>query len=210
VSVRALRFDHGGADLDEVRGRTRWTMTLSVVVHLLLFALIVLRKPSVDTGPELTEITLLSPGDLEPAAAASAAPAAARASVPTAGALLAIQSDASFRRESDRADVSPDAQTQSAADRVSARLAAIREDVSVPVANASTAPGPSSMWSAPAGVPGGTGSSGRARNLTRGATGDGGTPLALWRGGGSGYAPALAQAGTYTVATDPPATADVG
>ena len=52
-----------------------------------------------------------------------------------AGALLAIQSDASFRRETDRADVSPDAQTQSAADRVSARLAAIREDVSVPVAN---------------------------------------------------------------------------
>ena len=207
MKARALQFDHGGADLDEVRGRTRWTMTLSVVVHLLLFVLIVLRKPSVDTGPELTEITLLSPGDLEPAAAASAAPAAARASVPTAGALLAIQSDASFRRETDRADISPDAQTQSAADRVSARLAAIREDVSVPVANASTAPGPSSMWSAPAGVPGGTGSSGRALNLTRGATGDGGTPLALGRGGGTGIAPALAQAGTSPVATEAPASA---
>src|SRR5262245_1639093 len=182
----------GGADLDEVRGRTRWTMTLSVGVHLLLFLLFVLRKPSVNAESELTEITLLAPGDLEPAAAASAAPAAARASVPTAGALLAVQSDASFRRETDHADVSPDAETQSAADRVSARLAAMREDVSVPVANANASPGPSSMWTAPAGVAGGTGTSGRALNLTRGGAGDGGTPLALGRGGGTGIAPALA------------------
>jgi len=209
VKARALRFDVINADLDEVSGRTRWTMTTSVVVHALLFALILLHKPVTETGPELTEITLVGPGDLEPAAAASAAPAA-QSNEPTSGAVLAIRSDASFRRETERADVAPDADAISAADRVSARLAAMREDVSVPVANASASIGPSSMWTAPAGGPGGTGTSGSGLSLTRGGTGTGSSPLVLGRGGGTGPAPALAQAGGAPAVTQAPASAPEG
>ena len=47
MKARALRFDAINADLDEVSGRTRWTMTTSVVVHALLLALILIDRKSV-------------------------------------------------------------------------------------------------------------------------------------------------------------------
>jgi TonB family protein len=208
MSVRGPRFLPAGADLDEVRGRTRWTMTASVVAHALLFAFIVLHKPTAQASPELTEITLLGPGDLQPAASAASEPA--RASVRSTGATVSSHTDESFRRESDQADVSPDAQAISAADRVSARLAAMREDVSVPVAGVSSAIAPSSMWTTPAGSPSGTGTVGRTINLTRGGSGDGTAPVLLSRGGGDGLAPALAQAGGTQVVSAVPASAPEG
>src|SRR5262249_38836600 len=100
VKVRALSFDLAGADLAEVRGRTRWTMTVSLVAHALLLVLFLARKPAVQATPELTEITLLGPGDLESAPAGSAALPAAHAREASEGARVPVQADASFRRAS--------------------------------------------------------------------------------------------------------------
>jgi TonB family protein len=197
-------------DVDEVRRRTRWTMAVSLGAHALLFAWLMAPKPAREATPDLTEITMLSPGDLEPAAAGAPAPATAAARDATPGARVPVRETESFRRVADQADVAPDADALSAADRVSARLAAMRDDASVPVANASAAVAPSSMWATPAAGAGGTGTAGQALSLTRGGGGADGAPLALGRGGSAGVAPALAQAGTAPSFADAPATAPEG
>ena len=206
--MNALRLA-GLADTDEVRRRTRWTMGVSMVLHALLFAFMLAPKPAREALPELTEITLLGPGDLEPAAAGDPLPATARDREPSPGTRIPVSSDESFRRSTDRAEVAPMTDALSAADRVSARLAAMREDVSVPVANASASVAPSSIWTTPASA-GGAGGSGQTLNLTRGTPGEGGAPLALGRGGGTSAVPALAQAGSTPSLTDAPARAPEG
>ena len=207
MSARLLRM--AGAPLDEVRRRTRWTMTVSVGLHALLFAFVLAPKPAREAAPELTEITLLNPGDLEPAAAGEPQAATAHQNEPSPGARIPVASDESFRRDADRAEVSPDADALSAADRVSARLAAMREDASVPVANASSTAAPSAIWSTPAATPG-AGGQGQALSLTRGGRGEGSAPLALGRGGGSDLSPALAQAGGAPSVSAAPAVAPEG
>ena len=207
--MSALRLASLRADTDEVRRRTRWTMTVSMVLHALLFAYILAPKPAREATPELTEITLLSPGDLEPAAAGDPLPATAHERETSVGARIPVTADASFRRELDRADVATETDALSAADRMSARLAAMREDVSVPVANASASVATSAMWTTPATV-GGSGGSGQALNLTRGGTGESGVPLALGRGGGTSAVPALAQAAGTPSLTEAPASAPEG
>jgi len=198
-----------GAAQDDVRRRTRWTMTLSFGLHALLFAFVLAPKPAHQAAPELTEITLLGPGDLEPQGAGEPQPATAHSSSPAPGARIPVPSDESFRRSADRADVALDADAVSAADRVSARLAAMRDDASVPVVNASAAVAPSAMWSTPAAAPG-AGGSGRALSLTRAGAGTGGAPLALGRGGVPDAAPALAQAGGTPSVISAPASAPEG
>jgi TonB family protein len=210
VNTRTLRLARLGTDHDEVHRRTRWTMTVSVALHALLFAIVLAPRPAREAEPELTEITLLGPGDLAPAAEGAPQSATALANEPSAGARVPVRSDESFQRQLDRADVAPDADAISAADRVSARLAAMRDVVSAPVANASAAVATSAMWTTPAGTPGGTGGSVQALSLTRGGSGDGGTPLALGRGGGTGVVPALAQAGGGPRLADAPASAPEG
>jgi TonB family protein len=208
VNVRTLRSVAPATGPDEVSRRTRWTMTVSMALHALLFAFVLAPRPAQKQALELTEITLLSPGDLEPAAAGDPQSATAHANAPSSGARVPIKETARFRREADRADVAPDAEALAAADRVSARLAAMREDVSVPVANASAMAAPSTIWNTPAAGPG-AGGSGRALSLTRGGTGDGGTPLVLGRGGDPGASAALAQAGAAPRA-EAPASAPEG
>ena len=207
--MSARFFPTAGAPLDEVRRRTRWTMTVSVGLHALLFAFVLSPRPAREAAPELTEITLLSPGDLEPAAAGEPQPATAHQSEPSPGVRIPVASDESFRRDSERAPVSPDADPLSASDRVSARLAAMREDASVPVANASATVAPSTIWSAPAAAPG-AGGQGQALSLTRGGRGEGSAPLALGRGGGSDFSPALAQATGAPGVSAAPAVAPEG
>ena len=209
MNAAVLRSARFGADVDEVRRRTRWTMGVSVAVHALLFAFLMAPRPARQAEPELTEITLLSPGDLEPAAAGDPQQATAHASQPAAGERIPVRSDQSFRRSSDLADVAPDADAVSAADRVSARLAAMRDDASAPVANASAAATPSTIWTTPAAGPG-TGGSGQALSLARGGAGEGGAPIALGRGGTPGVAPALAQAAGAPSVSVAPATAPEG
>jgi len=205
-----LRSARLGAGPDEVRRRTRWTMAVSAGLHALLFVFVLAPRPAHQAAPELTEITLLGPGDLEPEAAGEPQPATAHASSPASGARVPVRADESFRRESDRADVASDADAVSAADRVSARLAAMREDVSVPVVNASAAVTPSAIWTTPAGAPG-AGGNGQALSLTRAGTGQGGVPLALGRGGGGvDVSAALAQAGSTPNVTTAPASAPEG
>ena len=207
--MNALRIAGLRADTDEVRRRTRWTMAVSMALHALLFAYIMAPKPAREATPELTEITLLGPGDLEPAGG-DPLPATAHDRQAMAGARIPVSADESFRRERDQADVAPMTDALSAADRMTARLAAMREDVSVPVANASASVAPSSIWSTPAAA-GGAGGSVQALNLNRGGTGgESGVPLALGRGGGTSAVPALAQAGGAPSLTDAPARAPEG
>jgi TonB family protein len=209
VNAAVLRSARLGADVDEVRRRTRWTMGVSVAAHALLFAFLMAPSPARQTEPELTEITLLSSGDLEPAAAGDPQQATAHASQPAVGERIPVRSDASFRRSAELADVTPDADAMAAADRVSARLAAMREDASVPVANASAAATPRAIWTTPAAAPG-PGGSGQALSLTRGGTGEGGAPIALGRGGMPGVTPALAQAAGAPSVSVAPTTAPEG
>ena len=207
--MNALRLAGVRVDTDEVRRRTRWTMAVSMGLHALLFAYILAPKPAREAAPELTEITLLSPGDLESAAAGDPLPATAYDRQAAAGARVPVSTDESFRRETERADVATLTDALSAADRMSARLAAMREDASVPVANASAAVAPSAIWSTPAAA-GGAGGSGQALSLARGGTGESGVPLALGRGGGTSAVPALAQAAGTSSLTEAPASAPEG
>jgi len=85
----------------------------------------------------------------------------------------------------------------------------MREDASVPVANASAAAAPSAIWSTPAAA-GGAGGSGQALSLARGGTGESGVPLALGRGGGTSAVPALAQAAGTSSLSEAPASAPEG
>ena len=70
MTAAALRIDS-----ELVSRRTRWTMFVSFVVHALLFLWFISSKTTTQDLPIVTEVTLLEPGDLSPAAAA--APAAA-------------------------------------------------------------------------------------------------------------------------------------
>jgi len=209
VTTVVLRPVRPGTVPDDVRRRTRWTMGVSVALHVLLFAFVLAPRPARESAPQLTEITLLSPGELESLASGEPKPATAREREPAAGARgLAAEALVGAHRDA-RADMTPDAEAISAADRVSARLAAMREDASVPVANASAASAPSAIWSTPAAAPGG-GGQGQALCLTRGGKGEGGAPLALGRGGGADMTPALAQAAGAPGVVSAPAVAPEG
>jgi TonB family protein len=209
MSARALRFEDARFELDEVKARTRYTMSMSVALHLALLLWLVLMKPIAEQAVALTEITLLGPGDLDPMPAAAGAPAPASAAEPVAGVRVASTTDEHFQRVAPKASFAPDPQSaMTLADRMSARLAALRQDTNVPVASGSTTGAPSAMWSTPAGVPGGTGSGGKSLSLSRGGGGSG-PPLSLGRGGGgTGYSPALAAASAPPVNVERPATAE--
>lgn len=203
MNAHVMHLDRSAAELDEVRGRTRWTMTISFMLHAILLLLLMLPKPSLEVASSLTEITMLGAGELDPAPAAGGAAASLRSEQPHSGVRVSSSTDATFLRRDDHADVSPDAEARTSMDRVSARLAALRQDVSRPVASSNVG-GPSALWSTPSGTAGGTGG-GQAISLTRGGTGGGGAPLALGRGGGTGLSGTLAKAGTVAPRAEAPA-----
>lgn len=209
MSVALTTFDAG--DCREVERSTRATMTVSVIVHLLLLAWLVLTRAAPAVQPKLTEVTLLDAAEAAGGeAGAGGGSAAARVEVVSPGTTAPAAHDAHFRRES-RDDAGPQAQSDVALDdRIRSRLEALQQ--SPALATASSAAGGAVVVEAPAlaGVAGlgseGGGGGDVGHSLARGG-GTGSAPsLSLSRGGGTGQAPALAVAsGAFTV---PPAASD--
>jgi TonB family protein len=185
-------------DLNEARVRTRWTMSVSVVTHALLFLWIVLGPKDSTLETPITEITLLDPGELA-AAAASAEPAPAAAAAQSSPGLAARNTeDVRFVRRNTAADLTPDPQSAAAIeDRLNSRLAAIQQVVPSGAVGLATTPAPSALFGTGlANATGGSPSGSAKVSLSRG--GDGAGPaIALSRGGGGhGLAPALLSGGT--------------
>jgi len=117
VTAATLRLD-----LEQCRIRTRRTMTASVVLHALLFLWITTIKPSDIVTPPITEITMLTPGDLAAAEAGPAAPAPRVAPQPGLAARK-VDNDVRFLRREDRGDIALDPVSPvSIADQMAARL----------------------------------------------------------------------------------------
>jgi len=195
VTAAALRIDQ-----ELVRRRTRWTMTISFVVHALLFLWFTSFKTTTQDLPIVTEIVLLEPGDLNPTAAAAPAPAPERQEQTVKGVSKPSNADAHFIRMERSGDVALDPQVPNTfQDQLNSRLAAIQQQNSpLPVGTATGSPTASLFGSTPAtvGTPGGSGTA--PVKLNRGG-GTGGPPLELSRGGTAGapasLAPASIQAG---------------
>jgi len=178
-------------DLNQVRRRTRVTMSVSTVLHALLFLWIMLHPAKHDMLPPITEITLLTPGDLAPAGAADPAPAAAS---PMAQAGMAVRSfvEKRFLRLDRKADIEPEPQSAEAlADQLTSRLATMQNKLSPPSAGTANTSVPASLFGTGTAPSASAGGGGPSVSLTRGG-GGGGPALDLVRGaGGAGMAPAL-------------------
>lgn len=174
-------------DMEEVRRKTRWMMTVSIAVHALLFLWIVLQPSMAKETPPLTEITFLEPSELEGAPAAAAVNVSAEE--PRSGAASRANKEARFQRLERNGDISldpvaPDVQ----ADQLEARLASLQQTASLAPAGTGTSVVPASLFGSGSAPMGGIGG-GPSVALTRG--GGGGSALPLTRGGtgGSGIAP---------------------
>lgn len=189
MNVALMRDEH-----QDYARRSRWTMSTSLVAHALIMLWIVLAPKDPAQLPELTEITLIEPGDLGGAPAAASAPAAAASE--RAGVAVSHRADESFRRTTSQDELTPEPQSADAfADRITARLAAIHESTPAPVKGVSSNP-LSDSWSTPA-APGVASGGGSALSLNRGGGGTSSGPsLALNRGGsGAGTGPAIVATG---------------
>ncbi len=187
MTVTALRLD-----LDASRARTRWTMTVSIIVHALILLWLVLQPVVHQIDPPITEITLLEPGDLAPAGAEAAPAPAPSARAQATGVASASLLDVRFERLTRSADLEPAPQSADAvADAINSRLATAARPLTPSVTGAATTAIPASLFgSGPATAPSAGGSGAVA--LKRGGAGGGGPALNLQRGGsGTGYAPAL-------------------
>ncbi|HEY2924789.1 MAG TPA: energy transducer TonB [Candidatus Eisenbacteria bacterium] len=176
-------------DFEATAIRTRWTMSMSIVAHALLFLFLSLHHIVAPELAPITEITLIEPGDLAPAAG-SARPAASGS--PVTGVTAKAMTDMHFKRIVAKGEMVPDPQSSwDFEDRLDARLAAMQQKAAQATAGTSPSKVPASLFgSSPAMMAGGTGI-GTPISLNRGG-GGGGPPLPLVRGGGSGSAPALA------------------
>lgn len=173
------------------RRRTRVTMSVSTVAHALLFLWIILHPAKHDTLPPITEITLLSPGDLAPAGSSDPAPAAAS---PMAQAGMAVRSfvEQRFLRLDRKAEIEPEPQSAEAiADQLTSRLATMQNKLTPPTAGTANTQIPASLFGTGTAPSASAGGGGPSVSLTRGG-GGGGQGLDLVRGGGgAGLAPAL-------------------
>jgi TonB family protein len=191
VSVATLRL---GGDA----GRTRWSMTASVVVHaLLLLWLILFRHATEQHDPTLAEIAWLDADPAEtPSAAASPAPADAPAVTSPLPALR-------------RAKVS-DPGTLTLDDRMSARLEALQHGSTPdPITGPAVTPLPSSPAPAVVGAPG-TPSAGPALALRHGAVDRPGLELRRVPGAGASAVPAVVATHLAESSAAAPATAPAG
>ena len=195
-------------DITQARSRTRRTMSVSLVMHGLLFLWLALQPKIHAEVPKITEITLLSPGDLAPAGSPAPPAPAPAAAKPSQGLASSTPREALYQRMARAADFAPDPQSpEMLADQLNTRLAAMQQTTVAPTAGSAVNTVPASLFGAgasPAGVPGGTGP---AMALQRGGTGGGGPVVSLTRGGGTGTAPALiaAPAGVGGGSTQAPA-----
>ncbi len=188
--------------------RTRWTMSTSTVFHALLFLWLIFHPAAKEDFTPITEITLIEPGDLAPAA--GSAPPSATGN-PTTGVTAKSMSDMHFKRTQAKAEMEPDPQSSwSFEDRLDARLAAMQEKAAQATAGIAPTKTPGSLFgSAPATMAGGMGL-GTPIAMARGG-GGGGPPLPLVRGGGgSGSAPTLATVAESHHGGDTPAPARGG
>lgn len=204
MNVIALRLDQ-----DVVRTRTRLSMATSGVAHVLVLLLLMFAPRGDDRRDLLTEITLIEPGDRIAAAPAAGPPARAREA--STGAASPSASDRNFPRAMRRAEIDPEPQLADAAeDRLSARLAALRETEPAVVRGIAPAIGPGTSWSAPAQAAGTGGGGAAPLGLHRGGAGtDPGPALTLKHGGGI-PGPALAPAGAPAGTAASPAPARAG
>ncbi|HEY6572310.1 MAG TPA: energy transducer TonB [Candidatus Eisenbacteria bacterium] len=175
-------------DLEDVRKKTRWMMTVSLAAHALLFLWLVMQPSLAKETPPLTEITFLEPGELEgaPAAAGPAVPA----EEPRSGAAVRAVKEARYERLERTGDISLDPVARDVnSDQLEARLASLQQTASLAPAGTGTSVVPASLFGSGTAPMGGIGG-GPAVSLNRG--GGGGSALPLTRGGtgGAGIAPA--------------------
>jgi TonB family protein len=187
-------------------------MTLSVTLHALLFLWIATHKaPGIEADP-ITEITLLTPGDLAAAAAAAAAAAPApRAEREPGIAGRSVPKDVRFQRPSRDADIALDPQQSGITDQLSARLAAITRAERPMASGTGTGVVPASLFGTGPATVSGTGTGGVApAQLNRGGALGGTGALPLARGGGTGAPASLAPAGISNAKNAASAPAQVG
>ena len=181
-------------DAEEYRRRSRWTMGVSLVAHALIMLWIVLAPRTASQMPELTEITLIEPGDLGGAPAATGQPSAS-AAPERAGVAVIHRVSESFRRLTAQDDVTPEPQSPEAvADKITARLAAIHESAPAPVKGLSPSP-LADTWGTPSAPAGATGGGGTALTLNRGGGGTSTGPTLSLNRGGSGPRAAIVATG---------------
>jgi TonB family protein len=195
-------------DLVQCRTRTRRTMVASVVLHALLFLWIATIKSTAVETPPITEILMLSPGDLAAAEAGPAAPAPRMNPQPGLAARK-VDQDVRFVRSTDRADITLDPQSQtSIADQMAARLSALTQEERPAVPGTASTTMPSTLFGNGPATIAGTGSGSSPVALHRGGTLGGAGALPLNRGGGvGGSAPATLPA-VKTAATAPAQVGD--
>ena len=179
MKPRPLNIDLAVLDRENLKRRTRWSIGVSTGLHVLAFLLLTAAKPPEKIQENLIEVTMLDEGGA-PSTAAAAPAAAPQSGEPVAGAIEPQPVEHRFRRELARGDVSPQPQTDDIADRITSRLAAMRES-SAPVSAGAT------MGAAPSLV---------ASPVATNAAGPGTSPIALHRGGGLGGGLALERGGT--------------
>ncbi|OGF13210.1 MAG: hypothetical protein A2W00_02850 [Candidatus Eisenbacteria bacterium RBG_16_71_46] len=180
MNVATLTFD-----VDADRTHAGWAMAVSVTLHALLVAWLLIQPRLVQQAP-LTEITWL---DGEGGAPAQAAPTLA----------ARVARILPLRRA---ADERPELQADLAlGDRLNARLSALQSSSAGASPLAVSGTGTAAALSTPA-VPNGLGGGGTPMALQRGAGAASGPPLELTRGRAA-PAPALAQAAAPTRASAP-------
>jgi len=195
-------------DLTECRTRTRRTMVASVVLHALLFLWITTFHSAAIETPPITEIQMLSAGDL---ATIDAGPveAAPRVAPQPGLAPRKVEKDVRFERSANRADITLDPQAPSAiADQLSARLSQLTQEERPAVPGTVVAP-PSTVFGSGPVTAKGSGS-GPAVALTRGGALGGAGALPLNRGGFGGGSAAAGPATLPAVKTGAAAPAQVG
>ncbi|MBI3540451.1 MAG: TonB family protein [Candidatus Eisenbacteria bacterium] len=174
-------------------------MTLSVIVHALIMLWIVLAPRVASQLPTLTEITLIEPGEAAGATAAAPAPVAATRT----GAAAVSPLEQAFPRLARHADITPEPENSAALDdRIASRLAALQNTEAAPVRGIAVAAMPAPAWGAPANVSAGTGGGTAPLALHRDGTGSGAGPALVLSRGGTSLAPALANTGLPSEASE--------
>lgn len=179
MKPRSLSFDVARLDLESLKHRTRWSIGASTVLHVALFLLLTAAKPASHVQDDLIEVTMIEDAGA-PAEPAAAAPAASpHAGEPAAGAVDPQPAEHRFRRELARADVAPQPQVDDLADRITSRLASMRENTAPVSAGATIGAAPSLV----------------ASPVATASAGVGASPISLHRGGGLGGTLALERGG---------------
>jgi len=187
-------------DLDACRRRTHRTMGASIVLHALLLLWIVTVKTAVVATPPITEIMMLSQGELDAEASkgSAAPPRSARSEAQPGLAAHAVTHDERFVRTAQRGDVALDPLSSTAiVDQMSARLSKMTQEERPAVPGTASTSLPSSMFGTNPATIGGTG------------VGTGSSPVALHRGGnlgGAGALPLSRGSGPGTGSASAPAT----